>query len=167
MAKRKSEDMALEETELEAEVERLKRERATIGDSRLADWFPKNPAFQRVWVTDVKNQVQDFLNKGYTFMTQDEWDRECERVDGPRDDKDPRERGPSERRVSRRVGRAHVQDNAVAYLMQVPVLRYRALQVLRDQERSAPIKQIHGDAKALKGAPGFFGQGLQSKRTRG
>jgi hypothetical protein len=98
---------------------------------------------------------------GFSFVTQDDWDREIERLDGPKDDKDPRERSPSERRVSRLVGRAHIKDNAVAYLMQMPILRYRALRVLIDEERQAPIKQMQTDTKELRNTKGFYGKGLR------
>lgn len=140
-------------------MEALRGQRLPIFDPGDRFWFPKNPNVFRVWVTDVKNQVQDHLDSGFQFVTRKELDQEAR---GARvGDVDPRERQAEESRVCLFVGRAHVQENAKAYLMQTPIERWRAIQALKAEENTRPIRELRRDTKGLQQGSGMYGEGLK------
>jgi len=136
-----------------ADTEKIRNKRLPIFDARDRHYFPTNPAFHRVWVTDVRNQVQDYEESGFSFVTKQQLREEQGRVG----EGDPREGTQIDSRVSINVGRAHTQDNAIAYLMQIPTEEWEEIRKMIAEERQAPMKQIGETVKGMKN-DGFYGE---------
>lgn len=145
-----------------AESEPIVNERLPIFDPRDRMWFPENPSFHRVWVTDVGHQVKDFLDSGFNFVTMETWETET----GEKPVVDAREGSQMSSLVERKVGRAGTIENATAYLMQIDKSRWERIKAGRDAERMAAWRQIHRDVDDLKNQPGNFGTGLTLETNR-
>lgn len=135
-----------------ADTEKVRNPRPPIFDQHDRHYFPKNPAYYRVWVTDVKNQVNDFLRWGFTFVEQSAIAEEEGRIG----EGDPRQTGSVDTRVQINVGRAHVKDNAVAYLMQLPMDVWLEAKKYIAEERQRPIREIKGQIEGMK-RQGYYG----------
>lgn len=144
-----------------ADVDKVsKRRRIPIADSRDRLAFPKNPEYHRVVVTDIKNQVQDFLDSGFEFVTQDMIQKEGWRSIGERD---PRDGSPIDTRVRWYVGRAHVKDNAEAFLMQIPMAEWKEIKKIIHEDRQGPIRELFRNIEGMKNEQaGFYGMGLSA-----
>ena len=146
------EEMARARIPIGADTEKVRNKRTPIFDQQDRHYFPNNPAFKRVWVADVKNQVNDFLRWGFTFVDQ----RTIAEEEGRIGEGDPRQEGSVDTRVQINVGRAHVKDNAVAYLMQMPMDMYREAKAEMDKERQRPMQEIRGQIEGMK-KQGYYG----------
>lgn len=116
------------------DTEAAKSRRIPLVDPRDRLNFPKDPKYHRVWITDVRGQVDDYLDSGFDFCNKDEigWTGESHISDGDSVDT----------RVAKNVGRAGTIDNAIAYLLQMRTEDYKELQKLVHTERQRPINDI-------------------------
>ena len=138
-----------------ADTESIRSRRIPLLDPRDRLAFPKDPAWHRVWVTDNgRGQVEDYMDSGFTFCDKKDigWVGEHHIEDGESLDT----------RVSVQVGRAGAKENALAYLMQMPMEEWKMLKQAIADERSRPIKEIQESASAMKDQ-GYYGKGIQLK----
>ena len=132
----------------------VRTRRIPLLDPRDRLSFPKDPKYHRVWVTDVRGQIMDYAESGFSFVNKNDigWVGELH-IDG----------GDSlDTRVSLNVGRAGTLDNAIAYLMQMPTDEWEILKKAIADERSKPIREIQESAGRMKDG-GFYGQGIELK----
>lgn len=144
--------MAIKRTPVGADTETNRKRRPPIFDQRDRMAFPRDPAYYRVWVTDIKNQVQDFLDSGFTFVKCSDigWSNrgvgEGSIESGSR----------MESRVSLKVGRADIEDNADAYLMQIPIGEWESMKRDNDREKQEIYSQLKRDIKSMARQQGFY-----------
>lgn len=126
--------------------EEIKR-RAPIFDRRDRTAFTKDDRYYRVWVNDVKGQVQDFLDSGFQFVTEEErWGRE-DTIDSAKS---------IDSRASLNVGRAGGQENVTAFLMQIPIDEWNELRKPAIEEAQRPMREIMRQKEEMK-RDGYYG----------
>lgn len=135
-----------------ANTEKIRNKRLPIFDPGDRLSFPRNPAFHRIWVTDVKNQLQDHLDSGFSYVTR----RMVLEEEGRIGEGDSRQDTDMDTRISRNVGRAHVHDNAIAYLLQIPMDEWQEIRKMISEERQRPMKEIKGQIESMK-RQGYYG----------
>ena len=143
-----------ERTPIGADTDAVRSRRIPLLDPRDRLAFPKDPGYHRVWVTDIRGQLRDYMDSGFSFVDKKDigWVGELHISDGESLDT----------RVSLNVGRAGTSDNAIAYLMQMPMDEWVILKKAIADERSKPIREIQESAGRMKDS-GFYGQGIELK----
>ncbi len=130
--------------------------RSPIFDRRDRLAFHKNPRFYMQWVNDVKNDVNDYLDAGFTFVSEDErWGKESDIDVGKSLDS----------RASVNVGRAGGLENVTAFLMKIPKEEWAEITAPYKKEAQNALKQMTRQKQALneqEGEDGFYG-GLSIK----
>lgn len=124
--------------------------RTSIFDRRDRLAFHKDPKFYRVWINDVRNEIQEYLDSGFTFVSEDErWGRvNAKAIDAG---------SPLDSRAAVNVGRAGGQENVTAYLMQIPIDEWEELRRPMIEAAQAPTKEVLAQAEALKRNENFYG----------
>jgi hypothetical protein len=113
---------------------------------RLA--FNKNPKFYMQWVNDVRNDVQQFLDAGFNFVSEEErWGKE-NTIDGST---------PLDSRASVNVGRAGGMENVTAYLMKCPIDEWQEMCKYRIEEARAPLQELLADTNKMKQSKEYYG----------
>lgn len=125
------------------------KKRLAIFDRRDRLAFKDDPKYYRVWINDVKSDIKDYLDAGFTFVSEDErWGRTDEgAIDGG---------SAIDSRAAVNVGRAGGQENVTAYLLQMPREEYQPYVDQRNAEAMEPIKEIQRSKEKLK-EDGFYG----------
>lgn len=121
--------------------------RASIFDRRDRMAFQKNPKYYMQWVNDVRSDVQDYLDAGFTFVDEEErWGKEPT-IDG----------GTGlDSRAQVNVGRAGGQENVTAYLMKIPRAEWEAITAPIKEEARRPMQEVLRQKEEMK-KDGFYG----------
>lgn len=123
--------------------------RTSIFDRRDRLSFRKNPKFYMQWVNDVRDDVQVFLDTGFTFVSEDErWGRESGIDVGKSLDS----------RAAVNVGRAGGMENVTAYLMKIPLDEWLRLKEENRQRVNAPMRELKKIESELKQNDAFYGK---------
>lgn len=122
--------------------------RSPIFDRRDRLAFHKNPKFYMQWVNDVRTDVQDYLDAGFTFVDEAErWGKEASIDVG----------NGLDSRAQVNVGRAGGQENVTAFLMKIPLDQWTELIAPYKEEARAPMKEILRQKDAMKANEDFYG----------
>lgn len=122
--------------------------RSPIFDRRDRMAFHKNPRFYMQWVNDVRTDVQDYLDAGFTFVDESErWGKESTIDSGKGLDS----------RAQVNVGRAGGQENVTAFLMKIPREQWTEIVAPYREEARAPMKEVLRQKDELKEKEGFYG----------
>lgn len=124
--------------------------RTSLFDRRDRLAFKKDPKFYRVWVNDVRNEVQEYLDSGFTFVSEDaRWGRTDEKaIDAGT---------PLDSRAAVNVGRAGGLENVTAFLMQIPIDDWEELRKPAIEAAQFPTKEVLRQAEQLKQSDNFYG----------
>ena len=138
-------------TPIGADTSKLRR--LPIFDPRDRMSFPKDPTKYRLWVTDVKNQVQDYLDSGFQFVHKKDigWVGEGN------------EDSQMEPRVSLNTGRADINDNSISYLMEIDMAIWEKIRAEHLLERREVLEQLKRDVNKMKQNQEYYGTGLDVK----
>jgi hypothetical protein len=118
------------------------KKRAPIFDRKDRISFVEDPKYYRVWVNDVKNEVQEYLDSGFTFVSNDErW--------GKVNQRDINDGTPIDSRVSVNVGKAGGEDNVTGFLMQVPIDEWEEMRAPLVKEARESVNGVREQAKAM------------------
>lgn len=126
------------------------KRRLNLLDRRDRMAFVEDPKYYRVWINDVKTDVQDYLEAGFQFVSEsDRWGRA---------DEGAIENGTAlDSRAAVNVGRAGGQENVTAYLLQLPRDEWQPYVDQKNAEAMEPIKEIQRQKDKLKESDGFYG----------
>lgn len=127
------------------------KKRAPIFDRKDRLSFADDPMYYRVWVNDVKREVQDHLDSGFSFVHVD--DRY-----GRTDERHIEDGSPTtDSRVAVNVGRAGGQENVTAFLMQVPMADWEEMIAPSREEAKAPMLELQRQKESMM-RDGYYGK---------
>lgn len=124
--------------------------RTSLFDRRDRLAFHRDPKFYRLWVNDVRDEINRYLDAGFTFVSEDErWGRiNTKAIDAG---------SPLDSRAAVNVGKAGGQENVTAFLLQLPVEEWEKIRAQRQEEAQAPLKELKRQAEELKQTEKFYG----------
>lgn len=124
--------------------------RTSLFDRRDRLGFHRDPKYYRVWINDVRDEINRYLEAGFTFVSEDErWGRvNAKAIDAG---------SPMDSRAAVNVGRAGGQENVTAYLMQLPIEEWELMRAERQKAANEPLRKLKEQAELMKRNDAFYG----------